>query len=559
VLGAVDPVASLSLPTRQPLTIVIADASPQSSDASRLRDRLVAHLADRFDVTSVPTRESSGVIAIGDRPAVFPEIAATTPVWAVELPASRTPNLAVVRVDAADAHVSNRARISGTVVADGLRGRTSTIRLLDGPIVLAEQRHQWNADHEMVDITFDAVATRARVQPLRLEAVADAGERSTLDNARSIGVFRVDRPLDVMFFDARPSWATTFLRRAVESDRSFHVEFVTRVSRGISVRGVKAPEPDSLTSTVLSHVDALIVGAPSDLTATEVREVERFVRGGGSVMLVPDRRFDGAILDLLPGAVFAERLVERPLDLQVATPPGPRASEMLIAARTPFLAQPLASAGHDPVVFRFPLGRGVVFVDGALDAWRYRDAGLPFFRDLVRDAARVAVPPIALAVSSRLPSIGGDVDIRVTIRDNPADRGEAAAQVVMPDGTTQSVRLWPRSETGTFHGAVRPSLAGTHTVRVVSGDLRTETAFIARVDRDPDPPDLAGLRALATSHGGRSYPSSEIDALVREVGTRLTPSDTHRSVHPMRSPWWILPFASVLCAEWWLRRRSGLR
>ena len=28
---------------------------------------------------------------------------------------------------------------------------------------------------------------------------------------------------------------------------------------------------------------------------------------------------------------------------------------------------------------------------------------------------------------------------------------------------------------------------------------------------------------------------------------------------PMRSAWWILPFAACLSAEWWLRRRRGLR
>jgi hypothetical protein len=29
--------------------------------------------------------------------------------------------------------------------------------------------------------------------------------------------------------------------------------------------------------------------------------------------------------------------------------------------------------------------------------------------------------------------------------------------------------------------------------------------------------------------------------------------------YPMRSWWWLLPFAGCLTAEWWLRRRAGLR
>jgi hypothetical protein len=28
--------------------------------------------------------------------------------------------------------------------------------------------------------------------------------------------------------------------------------------------------------------------------------------------------------------------------------------------------------------------------------------------------------------------------------------------------------------------------------------------------------------------------------------------------HPMRSAWWIIPFALALSGEWWLRRRRGL-
>ena len=67
-----------------------------------------------------------------------------------------------------------------------------------------------------------------------------------------------------------------------------------------------------------------------------------------------------------------------------------------------------------------------------------------------------------------------------------------------------------------------------------------------------------------------------LDALERRVlaagGTITTPSDlatmtiadhagarVRVPIHPMRSPWWILPFTLCLGVEWWMRRRSGLR
>jgi len=37
------------------------------------------------------------------------------------------------------------------------------------------------------------------------------------------------------------------------------------------------------------------------------------------------------------------------------------------------------------------------------------------------------------------------------------------------------------------------------------------------------------------------------------------PSSQVVSTHPWRSPWWMIPFATCLTLEWWLRRRDGLR
>jgi hypothetical protein len=31
-----------------------------------------------------------------------------------------------------------------------------------------------------------------------------------------------------------------------------------------------------------------------------------------------------------------------------------------------------------------------------------------------------------------------------------------------------------------------------------------------------------------------------------------------RPLHPMRSAWWCVPFAALLCVEWAVRRKRGL-
>jgi hypothetical protein len=67
------------------------------------------------------------------------------------------------------------------------------------------------------------------------------------------------------------------------------------------------------------------------------------------------------------------------------------------------------------------------------------------------------------------------------------------------------------------------------------------------------------LRALVSAHQGRILHASEL----RQLGSlleRATKPERRREVrHPMRSFWWLLPFAFALSAEWWLRRRAGAR
>ena len=53
--------------------------------------------------------------------------------------------------------------------------------------------------------------------------------------------------------------------------------------------------------------------------------------------------------------------------------------------------------------------------------------------------------------------------------------------------------------------------------------------------------------------------SGDDAALQRVLAAEDRPASQVVSVHPMRAPWWIIPFAGCLTIEWWLRRREGLR
>jgi hypothetical protein len=64
---------------------------------------------------------------------------------------------------------------------------------------------------------------------------------------------------------------------------------------------------------------------------------------------------------------------------------------------------------------------------------------------------------------------------------------------------------------------------------------------------------------LASSHRGIDVTPGHIADLERYLRSAVTSPRTTLVRHPMRSTWWILPFAVCLSAEWWMRRRRGLR
>jgi len=71
--------------------------------------------------------------------------------------------------------------------------------------------------------------------------------------------------------------------------------------------------------------------------------------------------------------------------------------------------------------------------------------------------------------------------------------------------------------------------------------------------------DRARLAGWASSHGGATLPESKLAELEPLVSRALSPATERRTTHPMRSAWWIAPFALALGAEWILRRSRRLR
>src|SRR5262249_32758129 len=141
------------------------------------------------------------------------------------------------------------------------------------------ERDRWHADVDAVPVGEPPFIVRAEAQPLD-------GEKTPLDNAADVLVDVRRTPLRVQVYEPRPSWAATFVRRALESDGRFQVAGLSATSRSIATRSGEAA---ALTSAALNAFDVVIVGGLERLTAAEAYALERFMREReGAVVLVPD-------------------------------------------------------------------------------------------------------------------------------------------------------------------------------------------------------------------------------------------------------------------------------
>jgi hypothetical protein len=387
-------------------------------------------------------------------------------------------------------------------------------------------------------------------------------------------------PLRIEFFDPRPSWATTFVRRALEADARFQVAALSFTSRGVSAQtGGAIP----LTDSRLDAFDVVIVGGLDRLSAGDAHALDRFMRErGGAVVMLPDQRIDpGPARDLLSAPDLVERLLEQSAKLAVNLPAAPlQASELLlfralmpgddVLARVPGTSRASepsrapSSDGAEPsaVIVSAPRGAGRLLFSGAMDAWRFRAADNGafdrFWQSTVAGLALAVPPPIAIEVEPPLLRPGEQGDLIVHLRP-----GDVTAVSAMLDGD-QPIRLRPEPETGVYRGrfTVKAS-AGRETISVRATGAQSPSAartILVRPDVERVRPAAGpSLSMLAASHRGIDVPPDRLADLERFVRNVVTSPRTPIVRHPMRSVWWIVPFAACLSAEWWLRRRRGLR
>ena len=542
-----------------------------------------AHSRDGFGMTPItqalrsagfildPAEREAATVLIASHPAPGAENAT----WILDSSAE-APNLRIARADATAVRFPGQAvEIRVEVEGAGITGQTTEVVLEQGGIPVATARHQWVAGQERWPFALQYLPPGASSTRLRVRAGAFPGERNTIDNAADVAVPPVRGPIRALIVEAAVTWPAMFVRRALEGDPAFDVSSVQRAAKSVATRGGNPPR--ALTCAALAPFEVVFLGGPDLLTRTDLDALRWFVeRRGGVAIFIPDQRPSGRYVDLVGVPSFVPRIVDAPARLGGDL----MASELLIPAKLPAAATVLAADGDSPVVFSARRGAGAIVFSGALDAWRNRAAApavtigaaprtdplARFWRELVVSNVAAVPPSIDVSVAPLIAKPGEWTMIAVRVRETELPDGDAvrlpsiAARVVGPAVKVDApIRLWPTAEPGVYAGEWRAGAAGEYDVSVIAGELRGDARVTVASDAlSPSNADGEGLALAASASGGQVFPLHRAAALVDAMKDAYPARRVVRSSHPMRSPWWVVPFAGLLCAEWAIRRKRGL-
>ncbi len=576
VLAMLDPPVHIAVLTPLDVTVAVArsplDEVPAANDGTRTR-QAAADLAAEAIVSGLGPDAEVRVRAFDDPlrlpcDALSPCVVVTDGTLPITPPRDRvghtsivrigdglSPNVGVLTARGAAGHRAAEGTMRVTLEGHGVSGRTTRVEVRDGAAVAGEAAHAWTSDG-VQEISVPWWPQAAGARRLTVAAVTeDVEERTLVDNAVSVVVDVGEERWPVLVYERRPSWATTFVRRALEQDPRFEVEVHTALAPSVSAGTGVARLND------LDRTRVIVAGGIDTLTDAEVSRLESYLRNrGGSVVLVPDRAPAGPVLRLF-SRQWREQLTATPARI------GPFVgSEWLVSDGLDELSEAAVTAERGPIVVSSPSGRGRLVTSGALDAWRHRGDGDSFdrfWRSLIADLVLATGDAVSVTVSPRAVRPGGRVTVSVAARAiEPRTSWSAAATLLCAGRPEVAVRLWPGHPSGAFEGTARPDPAASECVvrAGVDGLGEGQAPVLVTPDRI-ETGQIGGpsLGATAERTGGLDVNGQDVARVVQALRGLAPGTRTPESRYPMRSAWWLVPFIACVTGEWWLRRRAGLR
>ncbi len=541
---------------------------------------------------------------------------AGAPVYAVDLGAGpRASDIAVAGVRA-----PSRIRLGETFKAGvtlrhaGFGDREVRLLLEEGGLVVAERRVilPQTGGEARVDIShrFDVAGPHDIVVRVPIEE----DESIIVNNEMFLALEITDEAIDVLHLEGEPRFEVKFIRRALAGEPDVRLVSLVHTSDSKLFRvGVDSAEELAHgfphTAEDLFRYEVVILGSVPDAQLDEAQQqlLADFVghRGGGLLLLGGrhafaeggyDRTRLAAVMPVFLDAASTRRYDVRPV------PDGLAAGHPILDGFDPLAWQslpPLAvinpvrrakpgaqvllggvSDGGDELVMlavqRYGRGRAAAFP--VRNSWRWQmhaDVAAEdtmhelFWRRLVRWLGQAAEGVLSLDAPS-LGVPGRAVEVSARVLDaayRPVRNAMVELDIDTPDGARITRTMtWRRGDDGRYGARFTPAVAGRYDLRATlidsgapstsasRGFMVSDTGREFAGDRDAGP-----LRRLAAASGGGYYRTEEADRLLEDLAAARTAGTELK-----RLPLWDMPFLylfmlALVLAEWWLRRRRGLR
>ena len=503
---------------------------------------------------------------------------------------------------------------------------------------VATKRVSLGPDGEMVPVSFDLEPSEPGTFVYKLTIKAPAGDGNPRDNEREAEVEVVDRKTRVLLFASGPMRDYQFLRNQLHRDNSMVVDVLLQTAQtGVSQDASSILDHFPSTAEELYQYDCIVAFDPdwTKLDASQVELVEKWVseEAGGLITVAGPiqtprwiRSTEHAKLRDLYPVEFQHRITLMddaqysgqnpwPLSLERAGREAKflwlgKTAEDSEAAWDNFpgvfgfygvkgekpgatvyarFSDPQAGSSQRPVYLASQFyGSGQVFYIGSGELWRLRGSDPAFFEVLYTKLIRHVSQGRILRGSSRGAllverdryELGEPVVVRARLSDSqhkPLADPTAAAQLLRPDGTTESVKLTAvPDKPGMYVGQTNVMQEGTYQL-ALSIPGSTEDALSKYIQvRVPDRERTraerndALLASIAKETGGIYY--RQLDTAVRgdqstqplskviksRAEVKLVKGAPDKDFARAQMSWLLGIIAGSLFIEWIIRRLNRL-
>jgi hypothetical protein len=508
------------------------------------------------------------------------------------------------------AYRGTKVPVEAVIRASGLRGRTITVRLMEGERVRDSATIAVKRDEETISVPLGYAADAEGEHRLSVEARPVPGEERGENNAESFRLDVLKNKVRILYIDQYADWNMTFVRDLVKSSKRLEVEAVSwKADKGFVIDPGERPWSFPGGAGGIAGYDLVIVSDDAKLfnARSSVEAIDAYVGAGGSVLFIADENSPlarDASFDLLQPLLGLRRVSRPRIDYTEsfvrvsaegitdplasslaeeggldALPPIPARIAGVAAvsgARIPLVLE--NRSGTTPFLVVSRRGEGLAGSILGFPLWRWKLAGEDgrriyesFFGGLVQSLAEGAgAPELSVDADRTVYRAGDPVKLAAYIgsrRPPEGLRGEVRKKGSGSDATERTVVFEPDpGRPGYYRAALDPLPPGEYVVTVSevtgagSGVSAASSFSVAGVSVEMLDPtrDAPVLEAIARETGGSYLEGAALDGLAERLHLHDERIE-RRDVREIRGNALILAgIILFLAIEWILRKAWGL-